>query len=101
ALQQQEQDRTYYLLALARLREKNWWAVDDETAQRLVGLLQRARALPACPPEVYLRLDSLLHLLAVGKQDTEEEEEEDAWKRAREQGFQILEEAFSLYPDHE
>ncbi len=99
SLQQQEQARTYYLLALAHLGKKNWWGVDDETAQRLVGLLQRARVLPACPPEVYLRLDSLLHLLAVGKRDTEEEE--DSWKRAREQGIQILEEAFSLYPDHE
>src|SRR5260221_4269590 len=99
ALQEQERARTYYLLALAHLREKNWWGVDDETAQRLVDLLQRARALPACPPEVYLRLDSLLHSLAFGKRGTEEEE--DAWNRAREQGFQILEEAFSLYPDHE
>ena len=99
ALQQQAHARTYYLLALAHVREKSWWSVDDETARRLVDLLQRARALPACPPEAYLTLDSLLHSLAFGTRGNDNEEE--SRNTAREQGFQILEEAFSLYPDHE
>ena len=100
ALQQQEHPRTYYLLALAHLRENYWQSADDETAQRLVNFLQRARALPACPPEVYLRLDNLLWSLALRERKTGKEEE-DARSRAREQSVQILEEAFSLYPDHE
>jgi len=99
SLQQLEQARTYYLLALAHVREKSWWSVDDETKRRLVDLLQQARALPACPPEAYLRLDDLLWSLASGKRGTGDEEE--ARSSAREQGFQILEEAFSHYPDHE
>jgi tetratricopeptide (TPR) repeat protein len=100
ALRQQEHARTYYLLACAQLREKDWWSVDGETAQRLVDLLQRARALPECPPEVYLRLDSVLWSLARREWETDEVEEE-AWSRAREQSVQLLEEAFSRYPDHE
>jgi len=99
AREQQENAQIYYLLALAYVREKTWWGLDEETEQRLAGLLQRARSLPNCPPEVYLRLDDLLPLLARHKKSTEQEEEE-AWNSAREQGFQILEEAFSHYPDH-
>ena len=96
---QQENAQIYYLLALAYVRDKSWWGLDEETEQRLAGLLQRARSLPDCPPEVYLRLDDLLRLLARHKESTAQEEEE-AWNSAREQGFQILEEAFSHYPDH-
>lgn len=99
AREQQENARTYYLLALAYLREKSWWGLDEETEYRLEGLLQRARSLPNCPPEVYLRLDDVLRLLAHHKNSSEQEEEE-AWNKAREQGFQILEEAYSHYPDH-
>jgi tetratricopeptide (TPR) repeat protein len=99
AREQQENAQIYYLLALAYLREKSWWGLDEETGQRLAGLLQRARSLPNCPPEVYLRLDDVLRLLAHHKNSSEQEEEE-AWNMAREQGFQILEEAYSLYPDH-
>lgn len=97
ALQLQESARSFYLLALAHLREKSWWSVDDETKRRLVDLLQRARALPACPPEAYLRLDDLLWSLASRKRGADDEEE--ARDRAREQGYQILEEAFAHYPD--
>ena len=100
ALQLQEHSRTYYLLALAHVREKSWWGLDNETAQRLVDLLQKARALPECPPEAYLRLDGLLRSLSHRTRGTGEEAE-DAWNRAREQSFQVLEEAFSHYPDHE
>jgi tetratricopeptide (TPR) repeat protein len=49
AQEQQEHARAYYLLALAHLREKNWWSVDDETAQRLVGLLQAGTGAPCVP----------------------------------------------------
>ena len=99
ALQQQEQAQTYYLLALAYLRDKTWWGVDEETARQLVGLLQRARALPECPPEVYLRLDDVIWSLAVAKRGRDDEEE-DALNGAREQSFPILEEGFSHFPDH-
>jgi tetratricopeptide (TPR) repeat protein len=99
AREQQENAQIYYLLALSHLREKSWWSLDEEMEQRLAGLLQHARSLPNCPPEVYLRLEDVLRLLARHKNSSELEEEE-AWNSAREQGFQILEEAFSLYPDH-
>jgi tetratricopeptide (TPR) repeat protein len=60
ALQLQEDPRTCYLLALAHARGRYWLGRDIETIQRCIALLQQAKALPACPPEVYLQLDKTL-----------------------------------------
>lgn len=66
SLAQEKQVRIFYLLAQAHLKENRFWGDGSiETRHIQIDLLQQARLLPDCTPEVYIRLahiQSSLHV---------------------------------------
>lgn len=102
SIQREEEAYTYYLLALTHLRGELWYSVGIETNQRVLDLLQRARTLPECPAEGYLLLEHILWSVVHDKMSGEDDDVQDqARDKAREQSSNVLEEAFQLYPDHD
>ena len=104
SLQQHEEARTYYLLALAYLSENSddaywYYSTDPDRLQHVVNLLQHARVLPACPSSAYLLLNDQLWSLAYRKPAEGREERNRELDAAREECYHVIEEAFAMYPD--
>ena len=100
SVQREEKGYTYYLLAMAHLKDKLWYSADTKTKQTSLDFLQHARALSECPAHGYVLLDRILWSLALDEARGEDDKSQNQMRdHARKQSGKLLEEAFQLYPD--